>query len=197
MRARTAFGRWADRRLGGRENALGRWDAAVGGDLGALGEIAAWIAADGISVLFSPSPARNGKGVSNADLGAALARLMGLVACFRPIQPAQIAAARYGDFERLANGTVGVRWNVRRCGWALGGVVDLAGADLEAWRVVVRWGRAAAPDPEDPLLAPRGGRPWTARAVSRSAAAAPAREREQVEAKARPPDLPAPGTPHS
>ena len=164
-----------------------RWDAAVAGNADALSEVAAWLRADGLPFAARLALERRGaeqhgaarasaKPNGRAALGAALARLLSMHGTIKKIQPAQIAAARFGDFERQPENGSGpvLRWNLRRCGWATGGWADLTGDDLDAWRAVVRHGRSATPAPDDPLLAPRpSGKVWDARAVRLAAIGGP------------------------
>lgn len=167
MRAKTAFVRWAAPRVGGPVPAAALWIAAVGGDGAAAARVFGWLADDDLHArLAKRSDGVKAHRTKRAALCAALAcfsRILG--ASGRLVSPAQIAVARYGDFS-VAKDASGVVWKIRRCGSRLACERVLTGADLEAWRAVVRWGRIAHPVPEDRLLALRsGGRFWDARAV--------------------------------
>jgi len=157
MNARAAFSRTYP----------GVWQQALDGSAEALNCIAAWLAKSGIAA-NSLRIVSTGNGAGHpylrSDLCVALARLASIQAGLRPIQPAQIVAARFGDFSRIP-GVVGVKWSVRRRGWAQTGQYDLLGANFEAWRHIVKYGRTAVPSADEPLLAPRNGVPWALRQV--------------------------------
>ena len=161
---------------GGARDAFGpdRWDEALHGDQEAIGEVAAWLAADGLwlcdilarwvndAVLGAaarrhPTPAPRGRRFTAEEtqpLRAAIQHLLSLGAT-----PAQLAAARVGNVED------GV-WHVRKCGWVQGKDVHLGEDGLAAWGCCFMWDRELVPSADDPLLAPRRRYgPWDARAI--------------------------------
>jgi len=157
MSARAAFSR----------GNTGVWQQALDGSAEALSAIAAWLAKSGLVVSgLQTIPAGNGAAHPYIDGGlcVALARLASIQAGMRPIQPAQIAVARFGDFSRIPN-VIGVKWTVHKRGWARTAQCDLLGANFEAWRLIVKHGRTAVPSADEPLLAPRNGVPWAARQI--------------------------------
>ena len=169
MRAKTAWVRWAAARLPGRKDEARRiWDAAVEGDDTAAAQIRAWLEVDGLALSTGPTAPRTKRARAPAhgvpaNLCAALVVLTRIRLGVYSVSPAQIAAARFGDFSGLPGGT-GVAWCVRACGWLPAAEVVLRGDELAAWRVAVASGRSAKPDAADPLLAPRD-REWTPRMV--------------------------------